>query len=202
MPTGGFSFEMLNYFSDYGRSRGGRRERITYNKQQLDQLEAVFKNTRYPDLYKREELSKFLGIPEVRIQVWFKNRRARQRQNERTTNIIKNHHNHQNSTESPPPPPPTNTTTNEQNVPDDFKIIKPDFEMIKPELPEMNLEQKSAPFVHPQQNYQNYQNYSNPMSWWQANWQYPPYYPYPTMNPQSNVPFNQPVYPKQFYPNS
>lgn len=72
VPSGNFSFDMLNYFNDYGRSRGGRRERITYNKQQLDALEAVFKVTHYPDVYRREQLSNALGIPENRIMVSLK----------------------------------------------------------------------------------------------------------------------------------
>uniref|UniRef100_A0AC35F9M3 Homeobox domain-containing protein n=1 Tax=Panagrolaimus sp. PS1159 TaxID=55785 RepID=A0AC35F9M3_9BILA len=70
--------------SDYGRGvNRGRRERITYSRKQLEILEDMFRQTHYPDVFKRENLSAILGVPEGRIQVWFKNRRARFRQSSR-----------------------------------------------------------------------------------------------------------------------
>lgn len=48
-----------------------KRTRTAYSNHQLDQLELVFAQTQYPDVFLREELAKSLGIKEDRIQVRF-----------------------------------------------------------------------------------------------------------------------------------
>uniref|UniRef100_A0A183HHB2 Homeobox domain protein n=1 Tax=Onchocerca flexuosa TaxID=387005 RepID=A0A183HHB2_9BILA len=70
----------------YGGKRK-RRHRTIFSEEQLQILENAFQGTHYPDVMLREKLAVQCDLKEERVEVWFKNRRAKDRKQKREIDV-------------------------------------------------------------------------------------------------------------------
>ena len=66
-----------------------KRERIFFKSHQLEILEDLFKKSSYPDVFAREEVAQKINLPDSKVLVWFKNRRAKARRQGDEVNMKK-----------------------------------------------------------------------------------------------------------------
>ncbi|KAM4694192.1 homeobox protein Mix.1-like [Discoglossus pictus] len=97
-----------------------RRKRTVYSPDQLDALEKFYQTNQYPDIHHRDYLAKHIHLPEARIQVWFQNRRAKDRRQQGNSAKFPGYGNHYTNNKfmytSSPRPQPSMPQSQQQHV--------------------------------------------------------------------------------------
>nr|XP_015205695.1 PREDICTED: homeobox protein goosecoid isoform X2 [Lepisosteus oculatus] len=84
IPAGTLSRTELQLLNQL-HCRRKRRHRTIFTDEQLEALESLFQETKYPDVGTREQLARRVHLREEKVEVWFKNRRAKWRRQKRSS---------------------------------------------------------------------------------------------------------------------
>lgn len=76
------------FMPQFTNGKRKRRHRTIFSEEQLNILEKAYFAAHYPDVNMREKLALQCNLKEERVEVWFKNRRAKERKKHRDFNEI------------------------------------------------------------------------------------------------------------------
>ena len=71
--------DSMNSNESQSSKKSSKRDRTTFTHKQLEILEDLYKKTNYPDIFAREEVALKCNLAESKVIIWFKNRRAKER---------------------------------------------------------------------------------------------------------------------------
>ncbi|KAH3721543.1 hypothetical protein DPMN_064472 [Dreissena polymorpha] len=113
--------DKINKTSVQGKGRS-RRERTTFSRDQLTILEYIFKKTKHPDAVARKKTAKELDLTDNHVLIWFKNRRAKEKKQQRnhlSTSKKNSNQNNKHNDDYVDPHTPSGSSTAESYCPEE-----------------------------------------------------------------------------------